>query len=71
LEAWATPQELAHFHIPSAESAIQNAGCFSSNFLLGLHRNESRFQRWGFEMHQFLGRCPRLKNESAPLALNR
>jgi hypothetical protein len=34
-------------------------------FLVGFHivdhRNESRFQRWGFEMHQFPGALPQAR----------
>jgi hypothetical protein len=29
------------------------------------HRNESRFQRSKFELHEFLGRCPRLSMSCA------
>jgi hypothetical protein len=32
-------------------------------------RNESRFQRWRFALHERLGRCPRLIMSVAPLAL--
>jgi hypothetical protein len=32
-----------------------------ADFLLGLHRNESHLQRWGFEMHKFPGALPQAR----------
>jgi len=61
IQPGATPQGSRPSYDSSAEGAIQGIGCISSNFLLGPHRNESRFQSWESEMHQFLGRCPRLE----------